>query len=86
MMHRHRVHEKVEELVRTYRPRTPSPTSGTFRFVVHQAAGMIAVQLGITVADALVQLRARAFSTDRPIVDIARDVVARRLRFADPDR
>lgn len=59
---------------------------GTFRFVVHQAAGMISVQLGIPVADALAQLRARAFSTDHPIVDIARDVVGGRLRFDDPGR
>lgn len=59
---------------------------GTFRFVVHQAAGMIAVHLGITVADALVQLRARAFSTDRSVVDVAREVVEGRLRFDERDR
>lgn len=53
--------------------------------VVHQAAGMVSVQLGITVADALLRLRARAFATDRGVSDLARDVVERRLRF-DPER
>lgn len=49
--------------------------------VVHQAAGMVAVQLGVPVADALVRLRAHAFVVDRLIVEVARDVVDRRLRF-----
>jgi hypothetical protein len=53
--------------------------------VVHQAAGMISVQLDIPVADALVRLRARAFTTERLISDVARDVVERRLRFDDEE-
>jgi GAF domain-containing protein len=55
--------------------------SGNFRFVVHQAAGMISVQLGVSVADALIRLRAHAFSTGRSATAVADDVVARRLRF-----
>jgi hypothetical protein len=55
--------------------------AGNFRFVVHQASGMVAVQLGISVNDALVRLRAHAFSVDRTVSDVARDVVERRLRF-----
>ena len=51
--------------------------------VVHQAAGMVSVQLDIPVADALVRLRARAFATNRGVSEVARDVVERRLRFAD---
>jgi len=50
--------------------------------VVHQASGMIAAQLDVSVADALVRLRAHAFADDRPLADVAADVVARRLRFA----
>jgi hypothetical protein len=49
---------------------------------VHQAAGMVSVQSGIDVADALVRLRAYAFVHDRSLADVAADVVARRLRFA----
>jgi hypothetical protein len=52
--------------------------------VVHQAAGMVSVQLDIPVAEALVRLRARAFLADRLVSEIARDVVERRLRF-DPE-
>lgn len=51
------------------------------RSEVHQATGMIAVQAGVPLADALSLLRARAYATERSIVDLARDVVARRLRF-----
>jgi GAF domain-containing protein len=54
-----------------------------FQFVVHQASGMIAAQLDISVGDALVRLRAHAFTTDRPLGDVAGDVIARRMRF-DP--
>jgi hypothetical protein len=51
---------------------------------VHQATGMITVQLGVSVAVALVRLRAYAYAHDRRLRDVARDVVARRLRF-EPD-
>ena len=51
---------------------------------VHQATGMIIVQLGVSAAVALVRLRAYAYAHDRRLRDVARDVVVRRLRF-DPD-
>ena len=46
---------------------------------------MVSVQLDISVADALVRLRAHAFATDRPLTEVAREVVARTLRFDDLD-
>jgi hypothetical protein len=49
--------------------------------VVHQAAGMVSVQLEVGIEDANVALRARAYAADRPLVEVAADVVARRLRF-----
>ena len=52
-----------------------------FHFVVHNAAGMVSVQLGISVTEALIRLRAYAFSNDRLLADVAEDVVARRLRL-----
>ncbi|HUR77599.1 MAG TPA: GAF and ANTAR domain-containing protein [Acidimicrobiales bacterium] len=52
-----------------------------FRYVVHQASGMVAAQLGVTVGQALVRLRAHAFGNSRSLHDVARDVVARQLRF-----
>ena len=54
------------------------------RMEVHQAAGMVSVQLDIHVTDALARLRAYAYVHDRRLMDVAADVVARRLRFA-PD-
>jgi len=54
---------------------------GEFYFVVHNAAGVVSVQLGCTITEALIRLRAYAFSNDRLICDVAKDVVARTLRF-----
>jgi GAF domain-containing protein len=48
---------------------------------VHQATGMIAVQLGVTATVALSRLRAYAYAHDRRLRDVAADVLARRLRF-----
>ena len=45
------------------------------RLVVHQATGMVAEQLGITVTEALIRLRAHAFAQDRALTDVANDVV-----------
>lgn len=56
-----------------------------FQFVVHQAAGMVSSQLDITVAQALVRLRAYAFGNQRLLSHVAADVVARRLRLDDRD-
>jgi hypothetical protein len=50
-------------------------------YVVHQAAGMVSAQCKISVGDAMVRLRAHAFSNGRLITDVARDVVDRILRF-----
>jgi GAF domain-containing protein len=51
-----------------------------FHFVVHNAAGMVSAQLGVSVTEALIRLRAHAFGADRLLRDVAEDVVARRLR------
>ncbi len=57
-----------------------------FRFVVHQASGMVAVQLGVGVGEALICLRAYAFANDRPVTEVAEDVVGRRLLFDEGGR
>lgn len=51
------------------------------RAEVHQASGMVSVQLGVGVGEAMVRLRAHAYAADRLLTDVAADVVARRLRF-----
>lgn len=50
---------------------------------VHQATGMVAAQLGIGVSDAWAVVRAHAYARDRPLSEIAADIVARRLRLED---
>jgi hypothetical protein len=58
----------------------PEP-AGSAHPEVHQATGMITVQLGVSMAVALIRLRAYAYAHDRRLRDVAADVVARRLRF-----
>lgn len=52
---------------------------------VHQATGILIVQLDVTATEAFLRLRAHSFATGRPIQDIARDVVARVIDFRDLD-
>ncbi len=52
-----------------------------FHYIVQNAAGMVSVQLGVSVTEALIRLRAFAFSHDRSLNHVARDVVSRALRL-----
>lgn len=54
------------------------------QFTVYQAQGMAMVDLGVSLADAMARLRAHAYASDRALADVARDVVAGRLRL-EPD-
>lgn len=51
------------------------------RAEVHQAVGMVLTQLGVDAPEALARMRAYAFVEQRLLIDVARDVVSRRLRF-----
>jgi hypothetical protein len=56
------------------------------RAEVHQATGMVLVQLDVSAAEALARMRGHAFAEGRLLIDVARDVVGRRLAFArDPE-
>ena len=55
------------------------------RTEIHQATGMIAVQAAVGLAEALLLLRAHAFSAGRTSLEVARDVVGRRLRIDRED-
>ncbi|GAA3029097.1 GAF and ANTAR domain-containing protein [Actinokineospora globicatena] len=50
---------------------------------IHQAAGMVQAQLGASTEVALLRLRAHAFTSGLPLAEVARQVVARALRFTD---
>ncbi len=70
---------------RDHQPGGSSDFRATYHPQVHQATGMVQVQLGVTTEEAFTILRARAFATDRTLVELAGDVVARRLRFSTED-
>lgn len=53
--------------------------------VIHQATGMVSVQLGVTLAEAQVVLRAAAFAQSGGLSQLARSVVARLRRFDPPE-
>jgi GAF domain-containing protein len=55
--------------------------SADFHLAVHNAAGIVSVQEGISVTEALIRLRAFAFSSDRLLADVSQDVISRRLRL-----
>ncbi len=84
------VAEALAEVMLTTQSRNGSAVLATelsgvdaHRAEVHQASGMVSVQLAISVADAELRLRAQAYAANRPVVAVARDIVARRLRLED---
>jgi hypothetical protein len=48
---------------------------------IHQATGILSAQLEVSLDEAFVRLRAFAFANDRPLREVAEDIVARRLRL-----
>jgi AmiR/NasT family two-component response regulator len=52
------------------------------RPVVHQAAGMLCVQAGCPISDALALIRARAFADAEPVEATAMRIVSGHLRLA----
>ncbi len=53
---------------------------------VHRAAGMVMVQAGCSIEDALLRLRATAYAETRPIGELARAVVYGERRFDEDPR
>lgn len=58
----------------------------SFQLQVHQATGMVMAQAGVTIDEAFLLLRARAFVDGRSVAEVATDVVARQLRFTLEDQ
>jgi hypothetical protein len=44
---------------------------------------MVLAQLGLTAADGLLVIRAHAYASARSVREVAADIVARRIGFAD---
>ena len=54
---------------------------GRHRAEIDQATGMLTEQLGVSIDEAFVRMRAYAYAHDRRLVDVARDLVSRTLRL-----
>lgn len=54
-----------------------------YRAEIHQASGMVSIQLGIPVSDALLRIRAHAYGQNQPVGVVAAEIVARRLRLGN---
>ena len=59
------------------------PGLARHRAEIDQATGMLTEQLGVGITEAFTRLRAYAYANDLRLADVARDIVARRLRL-DP--
>jgi GAF domain-containing protein len=55
------------------------------RAEVHQATGVVSVHAEVSLEQALVMLRARAYAEQRPIGELAQDVLSGRVRFRRDD-
>jgi hypothetical protein len=79
-------HDVLEDFEARQLMPTASDSDAVFgRAAIAQATGMIAVQRGITVAQALIELRAAAFAANRATADVAADVLAGRMTFVVQD-
>jgi len=58
---------------------------GAGRPLVHQATGMLTVQLGVSAEEAFSRLRAHAYGNGRSMDEVAADIVGRRMHLA-PER
>lgn len=55
------------------------------RYEVFQAQGMVTVQLGVTLVEAMARMRAHAYAQDRLLGDLAQDILAGRV-VLEPDQ
>jgi len=63
-----------------------SSAAPAHRRVVHQATGMVLVQLDVTAEHAELIVRAHAFASGRSVIEVATDIVDRRLNLSTAGR
>ena len=74
----------VAEVENPMRDATGLMEGADYRDHVHQASGMVSVQYGCQIADALALLRAHAFAADTDLHSVAKAVIRGDLRFQEP--
>lgn len=52
-----------------------------YRLEVYQAQGMVMVDLGVTIDEAMARLRGHAYAEGRSVTDVAKDIVTGKLRM-----
>jgi len=65
------------------RPEQVPDEAWAWQSKVHQATGMIVAQVGVRTEDAMALLRAQAFARNTSLVEVAEDIVDRRINFRD---
>ena len=55
------------------------PDAGDYRYQVFQAQGMVMVQLGVTLVEAMARIRAHAYAYDLQLDDVAEHIIAGKL-------
>jgi len=68
---------------RVGRPDQVSKEAWATRSQIHQATGMIVAQVGVRTEDAMALLRGHAFARNTTLLDIAHDIIERRINFRD---
>jgi hypothetical protein len=66
-------------------PTNAAPAGASYRLEVHQATGMVSVQLAVPLDEAFLRLRAYAYARDLDVADVARDVVAGHLQLSSDE-
>jgi hypothetical protein len=66
-------------------PHLMRPLLGDMHNGVHQATGIVTVQLGVTIPDALLRIRAHAYSHQLTLNEVGRQIVSRELRLEMED-
>lgn len=63
-------------------PADTAPVGASYRLEVHQATGMVSVQLAVSIDEAFLRLQAFAYSRERNIDHVARDIVSGHLQLS----
>lgn len=63
-------------------PADTAPVGASYRLEVHQATGMMSVQLAVALDEAFLRLRAYAYARDLDLDDVAHEIVAGHLRLS----
>jgi hypothetical protein len=88
VVHRRRTHLLLDLQAQDTAQGIPPPDALAVlddRAEVHQATGVVSVRAGVSLAQALALLRARAYAEERPIGDLARDVLDGLVELGEDD-